>query len=104
MIYVDNMRMPARVRGTRGYWSHLTADAKDELHEFAERLGLKRSWFQTCKRPCGKPGEPCVHWHYDITDSKRDEAIRLGAEDIDIREMGAIISARRVALRAGDPQ
>lgn len=98
-VYVDNFRAPARVGNVRGRWSHLTADAPDELHEFAARLGLKREWFQTCKKRCGREGEPCVHWHYDVVDTKRDEAIALGAQAIDIREMGAITSARREALR-----
>ena len=27
-------------------WCHLVADSLDELHTFAARLGLRRSWFQ----------------------------------------------------------
>lgn len=97
-VYVDNFRVPARVGGVRGRWSHLMADTPDELHEFAAHLGLQREWFQErCKTPCGKV---CVHWHYDVVDSKRTEAITLGAKAIDIREVGSILAARRVALRA----
>ncbi|MEV1013726.1 MULTISPECIES: DUF4031 domain-containing protein [unclassified Micromonospora] len=103
-VYVDNARIPATVRRIKGRWSHLTADTVEELNEFAARLGLRPSWFQTCKRKCSPEGQPCPHWHFDVVDAKRDEAIRLGAKAIDVREMGAITSARRQALRAGEGQ
>ena len=63
-VYVDDSRIPWR--GWR--MSHLTADTEDELHAFATSIGLRRSWFQGGRHP-----------HYDVTDSKRAEAIRLGA-------------------------
>lgn len=86
MIVVDNARIPARVARISGRWSHLTADTRDELYAFAEKLGLKREWFQE-----KTPG----YWHFDVTDSKRAEAIALGAVAVDVREMGLFISARR---------
>lgn len=70
-VYVDD----AFVEGDWGKWSgggHMQADTPEELHAFADRLGLKRSWFQT------KPGRPW-HDHYDLTRGKREQAIRLGA-------------------------
>lgn len=85
-VVVDNFRAPARVGRINARWSHLTADTREELHAFAERLGFKRSWFQD--KGDGR-------WHYDVTDSKRDEAIRLGAKAIDIREMGTFLRQRR---------
>lgn len=101
--YVDNMGMPARVGGLGGRWSHLTADTPEELHELAASLGLKPSWYQgKCKTDRGCPEvEPgsCVHFHYDVVQTKRRQAIASGAQDIDLRQMGAIISARRQALR-----
>lgn len=63
----------ARVGRINAKWSHLTADTDEELHAFAARLGLRRSWHQ-------KPGIPISH--YDVTDSKRDEALRMGATPI----------------------
>lgn len=99
-VYVDNAGIPATVGARSSRWSHLTADDREELHVFAERLGLRRAWFQTCKRSCARPGEPCVHWHYDVTAPKRAAAIAAGAEPIDIRDLGAIISARRAEMRA----
>lgn len=104
-VYVDNFRAPARVGGIRGRWSHLTADMPEELHAFAERIGLRREWFQaTCKfGRCPAVDGVCAHFHYDVVDAKRNAAIAAGAKAIDIREMGAITSARRPQYRGGGP-
>lgn len=89
-VYVDNFRAPARVGRLTARWSHLVADTPEELHAFAASLGLLRSWFQD--KEDGR-------WHYDVTDTERAAAIALGAKSIDIREMGAITSARARAVR-----
>lgn len=95
-VYVDNFRVPKRIGRINGRWSHLTADTHAELFAFGDRLGLDRAWFQEkCKTRCTKPGIACPHWHFDVVDTKRDEAIRLGAVAIDIRDMGALCSTRR---------
>ena len=98
-VYVDNARIPARVGRTSGRWSHLTADTTDELNAFAAQIGLHPEWFQTCKRKCGPEGQPCVHWHYDVTDSKRAEAIAAGARPMDLRQWAEITRARRAATK-----
>lgn len=49
---------------------HLTADSLEELHEFAKRLGLKRSWFQISNQELA---------HYDLTKNKRALAVSYGA-------------------------
>lgn len=57
-----------------GQWTgggHMQADTEEELHKFAKKLGLKRSWFQPGSRPEAA--------HYDLVKSKRDRAISLGA-------------------------
>jgi hypothetical protein len=103
-VYVDNYRRPATVGRIRGRWSHLTADTPAELHEFAERIGLRRDWFQArCKltTSCPARDEVCTHFHYDVVDAKRTEAIAAGAAAIDIREFGAIVSGRRPYYRGG---
>jgi hypothetical protein len=47
-----------------------------ELHAFAEKIGLKRYWFQGGRLP-----------HYDLVKSKRDLAVKHGAiEMTDIQE------------------
>lgn len=73
-VYVDRLiRYPRRcikpaARRFGREWCHLTADTEEELHEFAERVGLRREWFQPKPRP-----------HYDLTPEKRLQAVRLGA-------------------------
>lgn len=102
-VYVDNFRARARVGGISGRWSHLTADTPAELHEFAARIGLKPSWFQAqCKYgSCPTVEGCCAHFHFDVVDSKREAAVVAGAKSIDIRELGAITSARRPCFRGG---
>jgi hypothetical protein len=81
-IYVDDMRLKATVGSLTARWSHLMAGPGDdvaELHAFAARIGLRRSWFQ---------GPPKHHPHYDVTDTKRQQAIREGAKPITWREAG----------------
>lgn len=98
-VYVDDFGMPARVGGINGRWSHLIADSRDELHEFAARLGLRREWFQdpvvNGKPPRPAPGSRHAEaWHYDVTQSKRQLALRLGAQPISWRDLWVVIDAR----------
>ncbi len=71
-VYVDELR--ANLTGSASFpfkkYCHLTADTLDELHIMATRIGLDRSWFQDDKH----------HPHYDLTSSKRAQAIQCGAE------------------------
>jgi hypothetical protein len=57
---------------------HMTCSDLDTLHRFAERLGLKRSWFQEHVRK-----ELC---HYDLTAGKRAQALAMGAVFVPIME------------------
>lgn len=103
-VYVDSARIPARVRNIQANWSHLTADTPTELHEFAQRIGMRRSWYQgkcsSAKRgKCTTLAGSCVHYHYDVTDSRRADAVAAGAQEIDLREMGDLIRSRREKLR-----
>jgi hypothetical protein len=99
-VYVDNARIPATVGRTKGRWSHLFADSQDELHTFAQGIGLKRSWFQP-GTPIG--GKPSRHWHYDVTDSMRARAIRAGAKPVDLREYAGIVAARKAPETPPEP-
>jgi hypothetical protein len=94
-VYVDDARIPARVGRISGRWSHLTATTQDELHAFAAQLGLQRRWFQTCRNTRLCPPAQCPHWHYDVTEGRRAAAIQAGAVPIGIRDLGALITARR---------
>lgn len=64
-VYVDDA-----VTLWRGHrWAHLMADTLDELHKFAQHLGLRRDKFQ----------DKTSGAHYDVPAQLRDEAIGLGA-------------------------
>jgi predicted DNA-binding transcriptional regulator AlpA len=90
-VYVDD----AFVEGDWGRWTgggHMQADSLSELHEMADRLGLRRAWFQ---RKAGRPW----HDHYDLTREGRDQAIRLGAVSVSWREAAKRNMAARRAHR-----
>jgi hypothetical protein len=101
-VYVDDARIAATVGRFTSRWSHLIADTEDELHEFAARLGLRRTWFQAPKGFGSLPLNPASlkaqMWHYDVTEPKRQEAIRLGAVAVTSREQNQIIRARHARL------
>jgi hypothetical protein len=66
----------------------MMADTLEELHEMADKIGLKRSWFQ------GKASTP----HYDLIESKRELALKNGAVFKSAREQAqARLDARRLA-------
>jgi hypothetical protein len=70
-VYVDDaFRSAAWGRWTGG--GHLQADSTEELHAFAESIGLRRAWFQE------RPGRPDRD-HYDLTRDLREKALRAGA-------------------------
>lgn len=72
MVIVDELK-----RWPSGSWCHLTTDGDiEELHEFAQRIGLKREWFQE------HPRVP----HYDLRPSMRRKALAAGAIFIPARE------------------
>lgn len=89
-IYVDDMRMPANVGSVCARWSHMMSDepvgTSIELLSFAVRLGLRPDWIQ-------HPGT--MMEHFDLTDTKRDLALRLGARAIGYgREGSALMEAK----------
>jgi Protein of unknown function (DUF4031) len=74
MLFVDELRVYAKKQ-----WCHLFSDCStDELHEFANSLGLKKCWFQNKKNKSFP--------HYDLVSSKRRLAIQLGAKEISLKE------------------
>lgn len=64
-VYVDDSRLAWRGKS----WCHLVADSINELHAFAEQLGLKRVWFQ----------DRTMYPHYDVTVKVKKRALALGA-------------------------
>jgi hypothetical protein len=93
-VYVDD----AFCHGNWGRWTgggHIQADTEEELHAFAARLGLKRAWFQS------RPGRPWMD-HYDLTRSKREQALALGAVAEDVMS-GAGRTRRQIARAKASP-
>lgn len=81
-VYVDDMY--ASYRGMK--MCHMIADSKGELLEMADKIGLKRGWLQA---------EGTAREHFDVSKSKRREAVEEGAVEITSRELAKITIARR---------
>ena len=78
-FYVDRLRQQ-RLRGTclEGEWCHLATDgALEELHAFAERMAFPGRAFHDHPR----------HPHYDLTASRRAQAIAAGAVEVSSKEL-----------------
>lgn len=88
--YVDNARIPFRGRMKM---CHLLADSLEELHAMAAAAGLKREWFQTRPVP-----------HYDLCLTNRAKAVAAGAQEIDRRQVVAVMRAwRQKCQKCGKP-
>ena len=59
---------------------HMIADTIEELHEIADKIGMKRESFQPKSFP-----------HYDVSKERRALAIKLGAKEIGRREVVAVM-------------
>jgi|SRR5215217_52807 len=93
-VYVDNFGVPARVGGLNARWSHMIADTKEELHQMAASIGLKREWFQDKHAHLPPDRYPTNTWHYDVTQSKRKLAIQAGAVEVEWDELPTLIEHR----------
>lgn len=97
-VYVDDFGVPAQVGSVRGRWSHMIADTEEELHEMAERIGLQRRWFQDPRRKStitAKSGSYAWNtWHYDVVQTKRRAAIKLGAVAVSWLDLPDLIHHR----------
>jgi len=80
-VYVDNMR------AKYGWMKmcHMIADTEEELHAMADKIGIKRKWYQAF---ASTP-------HYDICLSKRALALKHGAIEINMRQLADIIKRLR---------
>lgn len=80
-VYVDDMA----ARFGRMIMCHMVGDTEAELHEMADRIGVRRQWFQ---------GD-----HYDIAKSKRALAIIAGAVEVTQHQLGCMrLMQRREGL------
>jgi hypothetical protein len=83
-LFVAESRKPAAwaVGQRNGHqWCHMwpatgVADGLQALHAMAQKIGMKREWFQN------KEGFP----HYDLTPNKRRMALQSGAEEMSLME------------------
>lgn len=94
-VYVDNLiqhdseNVPPPFR--RQPTCHMYADTVEELHAMADRIGLKRIWFQN-----HHPEFP----HYDLVPVRRNHALQLGAVATDRRHVVEFVRARRGRSKA----
>ncbi|AHY25349.1 hypothetical protein PS2_103 [Serratia phage PS2] len=81
MIYVDVLMDHGwKMRGHRVKNCHMFCDGDlEELHLFAESIGMKRSWFQNKRVP-----------HYDLREVRRNDAVLKGAKELTRKEAVAI--------------
>lgn len=74
MVYVDKLEVWGGDSAPQCFRHkpscHMYADTLPELHAIAQKIGLRRDWFQDE-----------VLQHYDLTASKRVLAIRAGAKE-----------------------
>lgn len=85
MTYVDSLR---NYGWQLGESCHLIADTVEELHDFAARLGMRRSWFQARSFP-----------HYDLTERRRTKALELGARSLGRADFVAKLRELRKVLQ-----
>jgi hypothetical protein len=83
--YVDTVRdyPGAGLRHTR--FCHLLADTRDELQAMADALGIPRQFFQ----------DHPWRWHHDLPEHLRPRAVELGAREIELHEVGALLKRRK---------
>ncbi len=76
-----------RVGARNGHrWCHLLGDSEAEVHALAARIGMRREWYD----PRGGVGG-----HYDLTPPRRARAVELGAIEIDMRGVVALLRKQR---------
>ena len=83
--YVDTVRAypDAGLRYTD--FCHLLADEREELHQMADQLGVPRRIFQ----------DHPWRWHYDLPAHLRPKAVALGAIEVKLSEVGALLARRK---------
>lgn len=79
-VYVDS----AKNKYGRMQMCHMIGDTVEELHKMADKIQIRREWFQNNGTP-----------HYDICQSKRNRALRAGALVMDRKKTVELIRMYR---------
>jgi len=82
MIYVDKPTW--KKPNGRKYFAHMVADTVEELHQFAELIGVKKHFFHRGDKP-----------HYDISVDQHAAAIANGAVEVSTKQIVAVITQRK---------
>ncbi len=86
-IYIDPPAWPGHGR----MWSHLISDVSyEELHTFAERLGVPRRAFERD--------------HYDVPAQRYADAVDAGAVEVSSREVVRLLHQAGLRRPKGRPQ
>ncbi len=91
-VFVYRLKGMGALPGSYSYsvpWFGLTADTEDELHPFAETLGLYRHFYRP-RAAAGPRQRPGVG-HYDLDQGERDRAVANGARSITWRQREKIL-------------
>jgi len=86
-VYIDPPTWPGHGR----LWSHLVSDLSyDELHAFADRMGVPRRAFERD--------------HYDIPQLRYADAVHAGAVEVSSREVVRLLHGAGLRRRKGAAQ
>ena len=88
--YVDAVRHYPATRLRFDEFCHLMADDRAELHAMADQIGMPRRYFQ----------DHPWRWHYDLPAHLRGEAVRRGAVELTLHDVGALLRRRREAVHS----
>lgn len=83
--YVDTVRAYPGAGLRFSEFCHLLADTREELHAMAQAIGMPRRLFQ----------DHPWRWHYDLPEHMRANAVRRGAREVTLHEVGALLRERR---------
>ena len=86
--YVDSVRSYPGTKLRFTEFCHLLADTREELHAMADQLGIPAQYFQ----------DHPWRWHHDLPAPLRPRAVELGAVEVTMHFVGALLRARRAAL------
>jgi len=86
-VYVDNL---FDYGWHLGRSCHMFADTEAELHTLADKIGMRRSWYQA------NSFVP----HYDLTARRRRAAVEAGAIELDRRQAAAVRKRLRLTHQA----